>query len=114
MNMIWRLGAGFKHFTRKPILDRPTVPGCHVGPQTADAHEGLVGFSALSRPWQKQYATRSVWTSDQALTAFAGIKPHRQLMSDLAPEMGPTKFVRWTIKGSGGRPTWNDPLGRLA
>jgi hypothetical protein len=75
--------------------------------------EGLVGFSTSARPWQKQYATLSVWTSDQALTAFAGTEPHRQLMSDLAPEMGPTKFVRWTIKGSDGRPTWNDALGRL-
>jgi hypothetical protein len=28
--------------------------------------------------------------------------------------MGPTKFVRWTIQGSDGRPVWDDALRRLA
>lgn len=76
--------------------------------------EGVVGFSLLARPLRKQYATLSVWVDESALAAFAGRKPHRELMTDLAPEMGATKFVRWSIQGSDGRPSWNDALTRLA
>lgn len=67
--------------------------------------EGVVGFSLLARPWRKQYATLSIWTDEGALGAFADASPHRKLMSELSPEMGPTKFLRWTIRGSEvGRP----------
>jgi hypothetical protein len=76
--------------------------------------DGVVGFSMLARPWTKEYATLSVWTSGEALDAFAATSPHQEMMSALAPEMGPTKFVRWTIQGSDGRPTWDDALRRLA
>jgi heme-degrading monooxygenase HmoA len=74
---------------------------------------GLIGFSTLARPWRKQYATLSIWSDAAALAAFAEGRPHRQLMSDLAAEMGPTKFVRWTIQGSQGRPSWTEALDRL-
>src|SRR5262245_9571959 len=76
--------------------------------------EGVVGFSLLARPWTKEYATLSVWTSGEALDAFAATSPHREMTSELAPQMGPTKFVRWTIQGSDGRPAWDDALRRLA
>lgn len=75
--------------------------------------DGVVGFSLLARPFRKQYATLSVWVDGDALDAFAVQSPHRELMSELAPEMGPTKFVRWTIRGSDGRPSWGDALQRL-
>jgi heme-degrading monooxygenase HmoA len=75
--------------------------------------DGLVGFSLLARPWRKQYATLSVWVDEDALSAFASASPHRELMARLAPEMGPTKFARWTIAGSDGRPSWRDALDRL-
>ena len=75
--------------------------------------EGVVGFSMLARPWRKQYATLSVWTDEGALAAFADRRPHEELMSALAPEMGPTKFVRWTILGSEGWPSWSEALRRL-
>ena len=75
--------------------------------------EGLVGFSLLARPARKQYATLSVWLDEAALVAFADATPHRELRADLAPEMGPTKFVQWTIKGSAGRPSWRDAMHRL-
>lgn len=76
--------------------------------------EGVVGFSLLARPLRKQYATLSVWVDDDALAAFAAGSPHHKLMTDLSPEMGPTKFVRWTISGSGGRPSWGEAMQRLA
>ncbi|HUP75684.1 MAG TPA: hypothetical protein VM282_21780 [Acidimicrobiales bacterium] len=75
--------------------------------------EGLVGFSLLARPWRKQYATLSVWVDEAALSAFAAANPHRELMERLAPEMEATKFVRWTMTGSEGRPSWPGALHRL-
>jgi heme-degrading monooxygenase HmoA len=75
--------------------------------------DGVVGFSLLARPLQKQYATLSIWEDEAALAAFADTSPHRELMADLSPEMAATKFVRWTIRGSDGRPSWSDALRRL-
>jgi hypothetical protein len=75
--------------------------------------DGVIGFSLLARPLRKQYATLSVWVDEPALAVFAGQSPHRELMTKLSPEMGPTKFVRWTISGSDGRPSWDDALQRL-
>ena len=75
--------------------------------------EGVVGFSLLARPLRKQYATLSIWVDERALAAFAGTSPHNEIMTDLAPEMGATKFVRWTITGSDGRPSWSEALRRL-
>lgn len=75
--------------------------------------EGVVGFSLLARPLRKQYATLSVWVDQPALAAFADASPHKELMTELAGEMATTKFVRWTIKGSDGRPSWKEALMRL-
>jgi heme-degrading monooxygenase HmoA len=75
---------------------------------------GVVGFSMLARPLGKQYATLSVWVDEAALAAFAHDSPHGELMGALAPEMGATKFVRWTIKGVEGRPSWSEALRQLS
>lgn len=75
--------------------------------------EGVVGFSLLARPIVKQYSTLSVWVSEQELDRFATNNPHGELMAELAPLLGPTKFVRWTIRGIDGRPSWSDALARL-
>jgi len=76
--------------------------------------DGVIGFALLARPLAKQYATLSVWRDEDALTAFAGSEPHRGLMNGLRPEMEPTKFVRWTMRGADGRPSWADALQRLS
>jgi hypothetical protein len=75
--------------------------------------DGVVGFSMLAEPLRKHYATLSVWRDEAALDAFARAHPHDRLMADLAPAMGKTKFVRWTISGADGRPSWADALTRL-
>jgi hypothetical protein len=75
--------------------------------------DGVIGFSLLARPLAKQYATLSVWRDEDVLAAFASAEPHRAMMIKLSPEMGPTKFVRWTIRGVDGRPSWDDALQRL-
>jgi hypothetical protein len=67
----------------------------------------------LAEPLRKHYATLSVWRDAAALGAVARAYPDDRLMRDLAPEMGPTKFVRWTISGANGPPSWADALARL-
>jgi hypothetical protein len=75
--------------------------------------DGVIGFALLAQPFSKNYATLSVWTGEDALDRFTAETPHREIMADLAPAMGPTKFVKWTITGADGRPTWPDALNRL-
>lgn len=100
-----------------PPLSRTSTRALFAGAgavrrQLADT-EGLVGFSLLARPVRKQYATLSVWEDEQALDAFADQTPHRELVSTLPPAMAPTTFVRWTVSGADGRPSWGDALRRL-
>lgn len=76
--------------------------------------DGVIGFSLLAEPVRKRYATLSVWRDQAALDAFTTANPHGRLMADLAPQMGETKFVTWTITGNDGLPTWDDALRRLA
>ena len=78
------------------------------------ATDGVIGFSLLARPLRKQYATLSVWTGEDALASFAGADPHHDLVRRLTPEMAPARFVRWTIRGAQGRPSWHDALQRLS
>ena len=77
------------------------------------ATDGVVGFSMLAEPLRKHYATLSVWRDEAALDAFATAHPHARLTADLAPAMGETKFIRWTISGTEGPPSWTDALIRL-
>jgi len=77
------------------------------------ATDGVLGFSMLAEPLRKRYETLSVWRDEDALDAFAGAHPHARLMTDLAPAMGATKFVRWTISGADGPPSWTEALNRL-
>jgi len=77
------------------------------------ATDGVLGFSMLAEPLRKNYATLSVWRDEAALDAFARAHPHDELMAELAAAMGPTKFVRWTIRGSDGRPSWSEALEQL-
>jgi hypothetical protein len=75
--------------------------------------KGVIGFSLLARPLRNQYATLSVWTGPDALAKFADADPHRELVRNLTPAMGSTRFVRWTIRGADGKPSWRDALQRL-
>lgn len=77
------------------------------------ATDGVMGFSMLAEPLRKHYATLSVWRDETALETFAREHPHVRLMAELSPAMDATKFVRWTISGAAGRPSWTDALSRL-
>ena len=98
---------------RRLSSTRRLFSGASAVRKQLEATEGVMGFSLLARPLRKQYATLSVWVDEPALAAFAGGSPHGDLMADLAKEMGPTKFIRWTMKGSDGKPSWREALKRL-
>lgn len=87
--------------------------GSRVVRQQLLATDGVLGFSMLAEPLHKKYATLSVWRDEEALDAFASATPHARLMSDLALSMNEPKFVRWTISGGDGAPSWTDALDRL-
>ena len=72
--------------------------------------KGVVGYSLLARPFRNEYATLSIWTDENALSAFATEQPHCEMMRKLSPEMGLTRFERWVINGSEGPPSWADAL----
>jgi hypothetical protein len=74
---------------------------------------GLVGFSMRAKVPSKQYWTLSVWDNDVALGAFVGKSPHVDVMALMKPDVGTTKFERWTIAGTDPLPTWDEALRRL-
>lgn len=87
--------------------------GSRVVRQQLLTTDGVLGFSMLAEPLRKKYATLSVWRNEEALDAFAGTHPHDRLMAQLKSSMNGPKFVRWTISGSDGTPSWADALDRL-
>ena len=76
------------------------------------ASDGLLGYSLLASPLSKQFWTLSAWRSEDALGTFVRSAPHLRIMSALAPHMGQTKFIRWTVKGSQLPLQWDDALRR--
>jgi quinol monooxygenase YgiN len=83
-----------------------------VAKQLASA-QGLLGYSFLARPLSKRFWTLSAWENEAALHVFVQHPPHVRIMGALAPHMGETKFVRWTVKGSELPLRWDDALRRL-
>src|SRR5262245_12047174 len=70
--------------------------------------DGVVGFALLAEPIRMRYATLSVWRDEAALDAFAAAQPHSQMMADLTPKMGTTRFVRWNAVVGSVAPSWDD------
>ena len=75
--------------------------------------EGLIGYSLWAKPIAKRYWTLSVWRDEAALSTFMRTQPHGAIMARLRPDMDPTRFVRWTVKGSETRVSWDEALRRL-
>lgn len=75
--------------------------------------EGLIGYSLWAKPIAKRYWTLSVWRDEAALMTFMRTQPHGAIMARLHPDMDPTIFVRWTVKGSETRVSWDEALRRL-
>jgi hypothetical protein len=75
---------------------------------------GLMGYSKLGRPWAKRFWTLSAWEGEAALAEFVESGAHVVTMAALAPRIGATRFVRWTLPGRALPPTWDDALRRWA
>jgi hypothetical protein len=73
---------------------------------------GLVGYSLRARLAAKQFWTLSVWEDAADLQAFVAAPPHVAVMKAMAPYMGATRFLRWSVKGSELPPRWDDALRR--
>ncbi|MFZ1119548.1 MAG: antibiotic biosynthesis monooxygenase [Candidatus Binataceae bacterium] len=73
---------------------------------------GLIGYSLRARVAAKQFWTLSAWEDAAALQAFVAAPPHVAIMKALAPYMGATRFVRWSVKGSELPLRWDDALRR--
>jgi quinol monooxygenase YgiN len=99
-----------KSYWRIPHFFFDTV---RVVKQMASA-EGVLGYSVLARPLSKQFWTLSAWKDEAALRTFVQHPPHVRIMNALTPQMGETKFVRWTVKGSELPLSWDDALRRFS
>ena len=73
---------------------------------------GLVGYSLRALLAAKRFWTLSVWEDETALRAFVAAPRHAAVMKALAPQMGATRFTRWTVKGSDLPLQWDDALKR--
>jgi len=98
-----------KSYWRIPLFFFYTM---QVVKQLASA-EGMLGYSVLARPLSRRFWTLSSWMDDAALRTFVQYPPHVRIMTALAPHMGETKFVRWTVKGAQLPLSWEDALSRL-
>ena len=99
-----------------PLRRRWRIPV--VAPQNVQDHEtaaALCGIGRLFPPREarsRAFWTLSVWEDEAALQAFVHAEPHRGTMRVLLPHMGPTRFVRWTVFGTGLPILWDDALKR--
>ncbi len=98
LNSVWRLPRLLLYSTRIQRQLRTS--------------SGLIGSSLRARITAKQFWTLSVWEDAAALQAFIAAPPHVAIMKALAPYMGPTRFVRWNVKGSELPLRWDDALRR--
>jgi quinol monooxygenase YgiN len=73
---------------------------------------GLLGYSLRAELMARRFWTLSVWQDEAALDDFVHAEPHAEAMAALAPHMGATRFLRWTLTGSQLPPRWDDALVR--
>jgi quinol monooxygenase YgiN len=73
---------------------------------------GLFGYSLYAEPAAKRFWTLSAWRDEASLFDFVQAQPHARAMTEMAPRMGETRFIRWTLQGSELPPSWDDALRR--
>jgi heme-degrading monooxygenase HmoA len=75
--------------------------------------QGLIGYSLQAQILARKFWTLSAWEDEAALMSFVHHPPHSEIMDALAPQMGRTAFVRWTV-GSAQLPlNWRDAMKRF-
>jgi hypothetical protein len=73
---------------------------------------GLLGYALRAELLAKRFFTLSAWEDEAALQRFVYGQPHAQTMTAMAPRMGATRFIRWTVKGSELPVSWEEALRR--
>jgi hypothetical protein len=86
----------------------------HSAPITSQLRRsrGLLGYSLHMELMARRFWTLSVWQDEASLHDFVHAQPHARTMTAVAPHMGATRFVRWTIRGAEMPPSWEDALKR--
>ena len=89
--------------TYLPLKKRRTIPRFFwstfaIQKQLAGS-AGILGYALRAKPLPKNFWTMSVSLDEKSLMDFALRLPHSQVMKTLAPQMGPTKFIRWKVAG---------------
>ncbi len=74
---------------------------------------GLIGYAVHAEFLSKRFWTLSVWEDQRSLIEFVSKLPHSQVMVNLAPHMGQTKFTEWSVKGSEVPPGWDEGKRRM-
>jgi len=62
--------------------------------------QGLIGYSLQAQILARKFWTLSAWEDEAMLMSFVHHPPHSEIMDALAPYMGRTAFVRWTVTAS--------------
>jgi len=62
---------------------------------------GAIGVSLIAQPARKTFWTLSAWTDQQALEAFVGARPHRDVMEKFHDRLLDTGFETWTMAAAG-------------
>ena len=75
--------------------------------------EGLIGYSLMAELLARRFWTLSVWKDRESLMKFVHEIPHSEIMKSLAPHMGKTRFVQWTLQATEIPPRWNDAKPRI-
>lgn len=76
--------------------------------------KGLIGYSLHAQPFRRRFWTLSVWEDRQSLMNFVRQAPHGRIMQVLAPQMGKTQFVQWSVTLKDIPPGWNEAKKRMS
>lgn len=74
---------------------------------------GVIGYSLLAHPLQREFWTLSAWQSKACLNDFVRSQVHSTAMKTLRAHMGQTRFIEWTANGSALPPAWDNALARF-
>lgn len=81
--------------------------------QQLETTQALIGYSLQAQIVARKFWTLSAWEDEPALMRFVHRPPHSEIMDALAPHMGRTVFIRWTV-GSAQLPlNWRDAMKRF-
>jgi hypothetical protein len=73
---------------------------------------GVIGYSLRAKPMSRNFWTLSIWEDEKTLMDFVVKIPHGQVMKEMLPHMGPTRFTRWKVPGSGLPLKWEQAMQR--